>query len=210
MEYKGIDIRWDGHSSLRFEDNGFTVAVDPYAKVSDSFGADIVLVTHEDDGHFDPEMLEEVCEDRTCLVLPRCMDHLEVPCKDVEYIEEGEVLDIYGVEIEAVPMYNEYHERGKGFGYRFVMDNNSFYVAGDTGLIDEVGDLEKRVDVAFLPVDGKFTMDVEEAVKMAVRIRPEKVVPYHYGEPFFKDVNIKSFSGELEDRSIKCEIIDPN
>ncbi len=208
MDHNGIEINWDGHSSVRFVDNGFTVAADPYSEVSPEFEADIVLVTHRDEGHFDPEMLEKVCEDRTCLVVPESMNGLELPCMDVEYIEEGEVVDIYGVEIEAVPMYNDSHDKGEGLGYRIVMDGNAFYIAGDTGLIEEVDDLENRVDVAFLPVDGVFTMDFKEAVKMSVRIRPEVVVPYHYGPPFFEGVNPQSLKAELEDRSIRCEILE--
>lgn len=211
FEYKGLNIFWDGHASIRVNDQEFTVAIDPFSDVSPDFEADIVLITHEDSGHFDPEQLEKVCSDRTVIVLPESMEHVEVPCMDVEYIEEGEVLDIYNVEIEAIPMYNEYHERGQGFGYRFVMAGRSVYVAGDTGLIDEATDLEGRVDLAFLPVEGIYSMDVEGAIRMAVRAKPDMVVPYHYGGPYFEDeeVDLRSFKAELEDRNIRCEIVDP-
>lgn len=205
-----MNIIWDGHASIRVIDQGFTVAVDPFKSVSPDFEADLVLITHEDAGHYDPGKLEEICSDRTCVVLPESMEHVEVPCMDVEYVSEGELLDIFGVKIEAVPMYNEYHECGQGFGYRFEMAGTKIYVAGDTGSIDEAAELEGKVDIAFLPVEGRYTMDVEEAIKMATRIKPKIAVPYHYGPPYFEDVEVdlRGFKAALEDRNIKCRIID--
>ncbi|MFT4892478.1 MAG: L-ascorbate metabolism protein UlaG (beta-lactamase superfamily) [Candidatus Nanohaloarchaea archaeon] len=210
MEYNGFDVYWDGHASVRVVDEGFTTAVDPFGQVSPDFDADLVLVTHEHTGHFDPVKLEEVCSSGTCVVIPDSMDPDDIPCSDVETMEEGQEIDIFGITVEAVSMYNDRHERGEGFGYRFEMRGHSFFVAGDTGLIDEFFDLENRVNVAFLPVEGDYTMDVDEAIKSAVRIKPDMVVPYHYGKPFFSDmsVDLKAFRNELEDRNIRCEIIE--
>ncbi|MFB6190672.1 MAG: MBL fold metallo-hydrolase [Candidatus Nanohaloarchaea archaeon] len=208
MDYNGIEVTWDGHASLRFIDHSFTVAVDPYSPVSPEFKADIVLLTHMDEGHYDPGKLEEVCGDRTVLVAPASMEDEDVPCKDTEFIEEGETVDIYNVEIEAVPMHNEHHDRGEGIGYRFVMGGNSFYVAGDTGFFEDSQDLENRVGMAFLPIDGKFTMDIEDAVKMAKRVKPSVVAPYHYGEPFFRDVNPRPLEAALADINIDCVLLD--
>lgn len=209
MNYRNFKVFWEGHATVRIADNGFTLAVDPYTPVVGDWTADLVLITHRDEGHFDPEALEKVCGQSTCVVVPENIDGDEVPCMDVEQIEENEVIDIFNIEIEAVPMYNEHHERGEGFGYRFVMGETSFYVAGDTGLVEEAFDLENRVDLAFLPVEGVYTMDVEDAVKTAVRIKPEIVIPYHYGAPFFeRDVNLKGFSSELRKRSIDTEILE--
>lgn len=210
LEHNGFEIYWDGHASVRISDEGFTVAVDPYAEVSPDVKADIILLTHDDVGHYDPGQIEKMCSDGTCVVAPQSMDSEEIPCKDTEFVTEGEMLDIFGVEIEPVPMYNEDHPRGEGVGYRFVMRDHSFYVAGDTGLIDEAFELENRVDVAFLPIEGVYTMDVEEAVKMSVRIKPNLVIPYHFGEPFFESsADATGFKAELEDRNIRCEVLDP-
>ena len=209
IEDGGLKIFWDGHASIRADDKGFTVAVDPYRPVSPDFEADIILVTHQDSGHFDPELIEEISTPRTVLLLPEAMRDVEVPVEDVEYLGIGERIDIYNVEIEGVPMCNEYHERGQGLGYRFVMAEKSFYVAGDTGMFDEVMDLEGRVDYAFLPIEGEYTMDIEEASSMAVKIKPRVTVPYHYGEPFFdeEDVDLRGFKAELERRNLECRTL---
>ncbi|MEF8880689.1 MAG: MBL fold metallo-hydrolase [Candidatus Nanohaloarchaea archaeon] len=208
MEFKDFRVFWDGHASVRVADNGFTVAVDPFSSSFTDYEADIVLVTHRDVGHYDVDALEEVQGERTVFVFPHSFD--DVPFKDAEFLKAGETIDIYGVEIEAVHMYNDEHVRGEGRGYRFSMADKSFYVAGDTGLTEEMRDLENRVDLAFLPVEGEYTMDVQEAVRAAVRVKPGIAVPYHYGEPFFaeKEMNAQEFKAELEDRNIKCRILD--
>ncbi len=211
FEFNGFEVYWDGHASVRVVDDGFTVAVDPHGEVSPDFEADLVLITRGDEGHWDTGKLESVCKGGTCVVVPESIEKEDVPCSDVEYIEDGEVIDIFGIEIEAVPIYRE-GRREEGNGYRFVMRDNSFYVAGDTGLVDEAFELENRVDVAFLPVEGDYAMDVEEAVKMAVRIKPRVTIPYQYGEPFFSDgeINTKEMKAGLEDRNLNCKVLEPD
>ncbi|PSG99203.1 MAG: hypothetical protein BRC29_03700 [Nanohaloarchaea archaeon SW_7_43_1] len=210
IEYNDFEIYWDGHASVRVVDEGFTVAVDPFDRVSPDFEADLVLVTHGDSGHFDPGKIEDVCSGDTCVVVPHSVDSSEIKCSDVETVDEGEIIDIFGITLETVPMYNEHHQKGEGLGYRFEMRGSSFFAAGDTGLIDKFFELENRVDVAFLPVEGEFTMDIDEAIQSAVRIKPELVVPYHYGEPFFSDIDVdlKAFRNELEDRNIGCRVME--
>lgn len=210
LDYDGFEINWDGHASVRIEDNGFTVLVDPFSKVSPDVDADLVLITHDDTGHYDPGFIEKVCSENTCVVVPESMENEDIPCQDIEYVSEGEVIDVFGIEIESIPMNNQEREHSTGNGYRFVMRGTCFYVAGDTGLIDEAYNLEGRVNVAFLPVDGEYTMDVDEAVKMAVRIKSEITVPYHYGEPFFErsDTDLRALKAELDDRNLRCEILE--
>ena len=207
LEYGDFDVFWDGHASVHVSDNGFTVAVDPYSRVDTDFTADIVLITHSDEGHYDEEALEQVCCDRTVFVCPESMD--DIPFPDTECLKEGEHIDIYNVEVEAVPAYNDHHTRGEGVGYRFVLGDTSFYAAGDTGLTEEMMGLERRVDLAFLPIEGEYTMDVGDAVQAAVRVKPKLAIPYHYGQPFFpgKGPEAKEFRAELLDRNIKCELL---
>lgn len=210
LKYEGFEIHWDGHASVRIEDNGFSVLVDPFSKVSPDTEADLVLVTHSDTGHYDSEFLGKICSESTCVVVPESMEDKDIPCQDVEYVSEGEVIDVFGIEIESVPMSNQKQQHSEGNGYRFVMRNTSFYVAGDTGLIEDAYNLEGCIDVAFLPVDGEYTMDVDDAVKMAVRIKSEITIPYHYGEPFFRkeDTDLRALKAELNDRNLRCEILD--
>ncbi len=36
-----------------------------------------------------------------------------------------------------------------------------------------------KVDIAFIPIDGFFTMDINEAIQASIAISPKIVVPIH-------------------------------
>jgi L-ascorbate metabolism protein UlaG (beta-lactamase superfamily) len=63
------------------------------------------------------------------------------------------------------------------------MDGKTVYHAGDTGLFGDmklIGD-RHSIDLAFLPIGGNFTMDIDDAVEATKLLRPKIVVPMHYG-----------------------------
>jgi len=65
----------------------------------------------------------------------------------------------------------------------FLIDVNGYkvYHAGDTGLTYDMKLLEDEgIDIAFVPIGGNFTMDVEDAIKSVDFIKPKSVVPMHY------------------------------
>jgi L-ascorbate metabolism protein UlaG (beta-lactamase superfamily) len=56
--------------------------------------------------------------------------------------------------------------------------DKTIYHAGDTSFIPEMRELGE-VDVALLPIDGKFRMDIDEAVEAAMAIKSAFVIPVH-------------------------------
>jgi L-ascorbate metabolism protein UlaG (beta-lactamase superfamily) len=102
-------------------------------------------------------------------------------------MKPGDEVEVHGVAIRAVPMYNraderlDYHPKEKGWcGYVVTVGEVTFYHGGDTDFIPEMEGLSP--DVAFLPVGGKYTMDAKEAGEAARAIRPGVAVPIHYGK----------------------------
>jgi L-ascorbate metabolism protein UlaG (beta-lactamase superfamily) len=91
-----------------------------------------------------------------------------------------------GVSIQAVPAYNTEHgssthkqyRKGQSVGYLIAMEGRRLYHAGDTDFIPEMRELGE-VDIAFLPIGGKLTMDISEAVEATIAISPGAVVPIH-------------------------------
>ena len=59
------------------------------------------------------------------------------------------------------------------------MRDKRIYHAGDTDLIPEMSSIQ--ADIALLPVNGKYIMIADEAVQAAQKIRPQVVIPMHYG-----------------------------
>jgi len=67
-------------------------------------------------------------------------------------------------------------------------------------------DLVKRnITVALLPCGGIYTMDFEEAIEVALDIKPEIVVPMHN---WGKDLNEFKELLEKKDPTIKVEILE--
>ena len=106
------------------------------------------------------------------------------------------------IKVRAVDAYNtekgsstrKVHHKGSGLGYLLVMGGKTIYHAGDTDLIPEMKKLGP-VDVALLPIGGTFTMDIEDAVKAAMTIKPGTVIPIHRSKAdplVFKKVEGKS------------------
>jgi L-ascorbate metabolism protein UlaG (beta-lactamase superfamily) len=101
-------------------------------------------------------------------------------------IEPGERFNFGNVLIEAVNAYNtehgsstrKQHKKGEGVGYLIVIEDKTIYHAGDTDFIPEMRGFG-RVDVALLPIGGKFTMDIGEALEAVRAIDPDVVIPIH-------------------------------
>ncbi len=55
----------------------------------------------------------------------------------------------------------------------------AYYHAGDTDQRRELDDV--RTDVAFVPIGGYYTMDVDEAAGLVRTMEPGLAVPFHYG-----------------------------
>ena len=98
----------------------------------------------------------------------------------------GETLEAAGLSVEAVPAYNvrperlEMHPRENDWvGFVIDLGGTRCYFAGDTDHIPEMSDI--RSDVAFIPVGGTYTMDVQEAVGATKDLKPKIAVPYHFG-----------------------------
>ncbi len=61
-----------------------------------------------------------------------------------------------------------------------ITGSKTLYHAGDTDFIPEMADLAvKSIDIAFLPIGGFFTMDVQAAANAARAIKPHIVIPMH-------------------------------
>ena len=69
-----------------------------------------------------------------------------------------------------------------GSGVVFEVGGVTFYHAGDTCVFSDMALIAElhRPQVAFLPIGGHFTMDLQEAIKAVELIRPDVVVPIHY------------------------------
>jgi len=184
-----LEITFIGHGTLMFRFDGKVIHIDPvgqYADYAKLPKADLILVTHEHGDHLDPAAIGKIATEKTDFVLTQaCREKLGKG----ELMKNGDVREVQGLKIEAVPAYNVLHERspgnpyhpkGAGNGYVITLGNKRVYVAGDTENIPEMSNL-KDIDVAFLPMNLPYTMTPEMVAEAAKMIQPEILYPYHFG-----------------------------
>jgi len=77
---------------------------------------------------------------------------------------------------------NGYITGGSPAGFVITMDNKTVYHAGDTGLFSDMRLIKElyRPDVALLPIGGRYTMGVREAMMAAEFVGAKTVIPIHY------------------------------
>ncbi len=185
-----LKITFIGHGTLMFTFGGKVIHVDPVSKETDYTKlpkADLILVTHHHGDHLDVKALDFLRTEKTVLVLTEiCSQQV----KGGMVMKNGEVKNIAGLKIEAMPAYNlvhmrsegkPFHPKGEGNGYVITFGDKRVYVAGDTENIPEMKKLEK-IDVAFLPMNLPYTMTPEMVADGAKAFKPRVLYPYHFGE----------------------------
>jgi L-ascorbate metabolism protein UlaG (beta-lactamase superfamily) len=184
-----LEITCIGHGTLMFRYGDLVIHVDPvsqYANYAKLPKADIILVTHEHGDHLDQKAIARITGQQTVLVLTSaCAKQIGGGV----VMKNGDVQQIKGLKIEAVPAYNvvhvrkpgqPFHPKGVGNGYVITFGDKRVYVAGDTENIPEMAKLA-GVDVAFLPMNLPYTM-TPQMVADAVRVlKPKILYPYHFG-----------------------------
>ena len=174
------NIKWLGHAGFKIKGEK-TVYIDPF-KIKETEPADIIIITHEHFDHLSPEDINKIQTGKTVVVTtPDCLIKVS---GNIKAINPGTVLNVDGIQIEAVPAYNtnkQFHPRANGWvGVIVTVNGKRIYHAGDTDNIPEMAYL-KNIDIALLPVSGTYVMTAEEAADAANRIMPKVAVPMHYG-----------------------------
>lgn len=179
-----ILFRLFGHASISISHLGKHIYVDPCLSESDYVGlpkADIILVTHHHDDHFDPKAIDFLSKNGTMVIAPPLVAEQIDGAIDMQ--PGGRLHIMPWLTIEIVAAYNiertQYHPKERGDnGYVVCVAGKRIYVAGDTELTPEMRAVED-IDYLFLPVNLPYTMTVEMAVEAARAINPKVFYPFH-------------------------------
>lgn len=183
-------ITFIGHGTLMLTLGDKVIHVDPWSKLADYSimpDADLVLITHEHRDHLDKKAIKEIRKNDTFILANLAAASAVEKAKG---IRNGQKHTAKGLLIEAFPAYNLvhkrpdgslYHPKGNGNGYVINLAGMRIYIAGDTENIPEMNNLGS-IDIAFIPVNLPYTMNLEMAADAARMIRPKVLYPYHYGE----------------------------
>lgn len=167
----------------------------------------LILITHEHGDHFEPETLATIAADDTRLVVnPAVLEKLpeDLKAKAVA-IGNGEDTTVGDLAIAAIPAYNlteerkQYHPQGRDNGYVLTLGGGRVYIAGDTEDIPEMRALT-GIDIAFVPMNLPYTMDVDQASSAVAAFKPAVVYPYHYrdSDPQAFEEKVKAAAPEVK------------
>ena len=185
-EIRGLNIQWLGHDSFCVEAEGLTVYVDPW-QIEGVPRADLILITHDHSDHCSPEDVARIQDEDTVIVT--CAAAAEKLSGKIELVAPGDKRTVKGVSIEAVPAYNinkfrspgvPFHPKEAGYlGFVFTLGGQRVYHMGDSDFFPEMKELE--VDIALVPVSGRFVMTADEALEAVAAIQPQVAIPMHVG-----------------------------
>ena len=179
------------HASFLLEFGGVTIANDPVGDTSayqlNGTVPVLILLTDIHPDHLSVETLSSMTGASTTLIAPQAVfDELTTELQEQTVVMgNGDVHSVAGVSIEAIPMYNlpetedAFHTKGRGNGYLLEQAETRIYIAGDTADIPEMRNLDD-IDVAFIPMNLPYTMDVETAADAVLDFAPSVVYPYHF------------------------------
>ena len=174
------------HSSVKLMGEK-VIYVDPYDLSNATNDADYIFITHSHYDHFSPEDILKIAKENTKLVVT---EDLYAKSRELGFKKENilSVLpnnnyQIDGIKFITIPSYNNlkpFHPKKNNWvGYLIEINAKTYYIMGDT---DKTLEAEKvKCDVLFIPVGGTYTMNYKEAAEVANYIKPNLVVPIHYG-----------------------------
>ena len=186
-----------GHSALLIEEGNFKGLVDPFitgnslskTSVDDLVNITHIFVTHGHGDHIGDTI--NIAKRNKALIIT---NH-EISAYLSKSKLRTHAMHIGGrtkFDFGTVKMTNALHGSGisengnmiyggNPGGFIIEVNGKKIYHAGDTGLTYDMKLLEdEKIDVAFLPIGGNYTMDIEDALKAVDFIKPKTVVPMHY------------------------------
>ena len=173
------------HNSIRITEN-IVVYIDPFKIDKDYHDADYVFCTHSHYDHLSPEDIDKVKKENTKFIVTEDIKEKAETLfgkENVLNVEPNKTYNFDQLFFRTTYAYNKnkpFHPKeNKWVGYIIEIENKKYYIAGDTDDIEEIQDIE--CDIAFIPIGGTYTMNYEEAAKLANQIKAEVIVPTHYG-----------------------------
>lgn len=185
-----MKLKWLGHSGFRIDDllvdawteelPGFGLKNSYVLTEEDKSGVKVVCASHKHDDHYLGSF--EIAKKAGATFVAGfelAGEAMQAGCK-AEMMNIGGTIETEGWKISMVPALHSATSNPNGFV--FEKDSKKIYHAGDTGLLSEMSLIGKlySIDVALLPIGGRFTMDASAAVEAVKMLKPKIVVPMHY------------------------------
>jgi len=190
----GTQITFYGHAALGIETGEYTLLVDPYftgnpqsAVDVETITTDYILVTHGHGDHLGDTVPIAKRTNATVICNTEIGDWLEQRGVKTWLMQVGGSSQLpFGRLSMTFALHSStledstYGGNPAGFLLTTIL-GEKIYLAGDTGLFGDMKLIgEEGIDLAVLPIGGKYTMDSVDALKAVELIQPRVVIPIHY------------------------------
>ncbi|PSR53320.1 metal-dependent hydrolase [Adhaeribacter arboris] len=192
-----MTVTYLGHSCFLFDFDGVKVLVDPFITYNDlaksidkeNITCEYILLSH---GHQDHMADAEYFAKKDNATLIAIYDIAEwFKQKGVENLVHLNIGGKAPLPFGTVKMVTAVHSSvlpdgsygGNPAGYVIQTVDKVFYFAGDTALTYDMKLIAEKfgqVDVAFLPIGDRLTMDIEDALIAAEWVNTNKIIGMHY------------------------------
>ena len=178
----GHKLLYQGHGSLRIvTKEGKVIYIDPYAGEGYDLPADLILVSHGHQDHNAVNLIKNRNEDCQVIYNTDAMVNGEYKTYDLGYAT-----------VEAVQAgNNRNHDIKVCVGWLITLsDGITVYATGDTSTTAQMVELaERNIDYAFFVCDGRYNMDMDEAIACAKLVNAKHSIPYHMAPGALFDQN---------------------
>jgi L-ascorbate metabolism protein UlaG (beta-lactamase superfamily) len=202
MNLHSIKLTWLGHSTFRIlTPEGKTLYVDPWIggnpmcpeQEKDVKKADVLICTH---GHFDHIAdAVDVAKKHSSIVVgifELCLWMEKKGVKQIAPMNKGGTQTVADVRITMVHAVHSCGIQdgdqiiygGEACGYVFEFSNGvKLYHSGDTNVFSDMAIIRDLYapKIAMLPIGDQFTMSPREAAYACKLLKPETVIPMHFG-----------------------------
>lgn len=215
-----MKITFLGHSAYLVEADNFKALIDPFIsgnpdcdyKVEDFTDITHIFVTHGHGDHLGDAVPIAKANNATIITVFELGETLMKEGVEVftmhiggrSNFDFGNVKMTPALHGSGIALGDHFISGGNPCGFLITIKNKVLYHAGDTGLTMDMQLLAyENVDVALLPIGGKFTMDINDAARAVKFIEPKIAVPMHYNTfPVIK-ADPQEFANKVTNAEVK-------
>jgi len=230
MKLNGIKVTWLGHAAFLIETPaGKKVIIDPWVTGNPVTPADkksfdridVMLCTHGHGDHIgDAAELAKKHNPTVVGIYELCGWLQKQGAKQIAPMNKGGSQQVGDIKVSMV---NAFHSGGiedggsvvyggEPCGYVIEFENGiKIYHAGDTCLFGDMAIIHDlyQPDLAMLPIGDRFTMGPRQAAYACRLLKPEAVIPMHFGTFPMLTGTSEEFGREIKDLSVELITMKP-